>query len=161
MTCPSFESLSAFADREAPAAEAAFVRAHLSGCAACSRRLRSIEAARRALSSLAVPDAPEGFLDSLLAEARPAPWWARLLGELRAGFLQPAGAVAAVGLAAAALLVWTHRGGGPAAELEVPAEVLVSAHERFLRTMPLAPVEAEPPAPALGFYAAGGEADVF
>lgn len=161
MTCPNFESLSAFADREAPAAEAAFVRAHLSGCAACARRLRSIEAARRALAALPAPDAPPGFIDSLLAGARPEPWWSRLLGEARAGFLQPAGAVAAVGLAAAALLVFTHRGAAPDAELEVPAEVLMSAHERFLRTMPLAPAEAEPPAPELTLASAGGDGDVF
>ena len=161
MNCPSFESLSAFADHESSGEEAAAVRAHLAVCPACSRSLRAVEAARRALSSLPVPDAPAGFADSILAGVRPEPWWRRLLAEVRAGVLQPAGAVAAVGVAAAALLVWTHRGAVPSAELEVPAEVLLSAHERFLRTMPLAPAEAEPPAPALTLSGVGGEADVF
>ncbi len=117
--CDKFsdQTLSAFADGDLPAADAAKVRAHLPGCAACRAGVDQLGGLARAARRLDRPEPPptlwlavEGALDK-----RDRPWWLslRLFGV---GAL--AGA-AAVSLAALGLGSWrTHR-----AQLESSAQV--------------------------------------
>jgi anti-sigma factor RsiW len=160
MTCPPFETLSAYADRRAAAEEAAGAAAHLRSCAACAASFADLGAARRALAGYAVPPAPAGLAAGILAAARrPRPWWRAFLDELAAGLAQPAGAAAVAALALAVYFAW--RAPVPAVEtaeapLEVPAEVLAAAHRRYALSMPLAPVESAAP-PVLLKLAGGPE----
>lgn len=150
MTCPPFETLSAFADGQADAAETAAMKAHLPGCAACSASLSALGSARRALAAYAVPPTPAGLAARILAASgERRPWWQVFLDELSAGLAQPAGAaaLAAVGLAVFfALRGPTVPVAVAEAEVEVPIEVLASAHRRYALSMPLAPVESARPA---------------
>ncbi|MBI3296795.1 MAG: zf-HC2 domain-containing protein [Elusimicrobia bacterium] len=163
MSCPSFETLSAYADREASPAETALLAAHAPACPACSRMLALIAAERRSLSALPVPSMPPDLTASLLALTARRPWWETLLSELRAGFAQPTGAVAAAALAVVAVLVWGRREPPPAAvaELEVPVEVLMAAHRRYALSMPLTPPESAPPPAQLQVAGLAAERDVY
>lgn len=161
MTCPPFETLSAYFDRAAGPDEASAVRGHLAECPACARRLRSLEAARRALAALPAPAFPQGLGEALRALAERRPWWRRLADELSAGLSQPAGVLAAAALAVALLLVWTRRGPRELPELDVPAEVLMAAHRRYALTLPLGAADSAPPEAPVQL-AAGPEArDVY
>ncbi|MDE2293453.1 MAG: zf-HC2 domain-containing protein, partial [Elusimicrobia bacterium] len=93
MSCPDFEVLSAYADGEATPAETSAMGSHLAACPDCSRRLRSIRSAGRALAGLPVPDAPPDLLETLWDASVPRPWWRGLWRELRAGLATPAGAL--------------------------------------------------------------------
>ena len=162
MSCPPFETLSAYADKECLASEREALAAHLPACPACARTLRGIAAERRALAALAVPAAPADLEESLLALAPRTGRWGALLAELRAGLFQPSGAIAAAALAAAALMLWTRQEPAPVvAELEVPVEVLMAAHQRYALSMPLAPPETAPPPAQLQLAGAAGERDVY
>lgn len=160
MTCPPFETLSAYADRQASAEEAAALAAHLPACAACSASLAALGSARRALAAYSVPPAPAGLAARILAAAEPGaarPWWRAFFDELAAGLAQPAGAVAAAALALAVFFAWRTPGAAPElaeAPIEVPVEVLTAAHRRYALSMPLAPVESAEPAALL--HLAGG-----
>jgi anti-sigma factor RsiW len=66
-----------------PAAEAE-VTSHLATCAACQRELAGLERTVAGLRALGDVHAPAGFVDRVLARARPEPWTHRLL---RAVFL--------------------------------------------------------------------------
>jgi len=66
-----------------PAAEAE-VTSHLAACAACQRELAGLERTVTGLRALGDVHAPAGFVDRVLARARPEPWTHRLL---RAVFL--------------------------------------------------------------------------
>lgn len=159
MTCPPFETLSAYADRRASPEEAAGAAEHLRSCAACAASFAELGAARRALAGYAVPPAPAGLAAAVLAAAGRRPWWRNFLDELAAGLAQPAGAVAAAALVLAVYFAW--RAPAPAVEtaeapLEVPAEVLAAAHRRYALSMPLAPVESAAP-PVLLKLAGGPE----
>lgn len=148
MSCPDFETLSAFSDGQATPAEAAALAAHLPGCRACSAALAGLGEAKRALSGYAVPPAPAGLAEDILAAAGLRPWWRVLLEEFSAGLLQPAGAVAAAAVVLAAVFALSGRRAPAAlaeAPVEVPAEVLTAAHRRYALSMPLAPVESVPP----------------
>lgn len=168
MTCPPFETLSAYADGQAAPEEAASLAAHLPACAACSASLAALGSARRALAAYKVPPAPAGLAARILAAGGSAaaarPWWRAFLDELAAGLAQPAGAVAAAALALAVFFAWRSPGAAPElaeAPLEVPVEVLTAAHRRYALSMPLAPVESAEPA-ALLQLAGGPEArDVY
>lgn len=121
--CTTFtdETLSAFADGDLPAGEAAKVRAHLPGCAACSAAAAQLGALARVARRLDRPEPPptlwlavEGALDK-----RDRPWWMslRLFGG---GAL--AGA-AAVSLLALGLTSWRAHHGRPASTQASTAEV--------------------------------------
>lgn len=162
MTCPPFETLSAFADREASPSETASLASHVPNCQACSRTLRGIAAERLSLAALAVPAAPADLNASLLALAPRPTWWGSLLSELSAGFANPSGAVAAAALAALAVMLWARSEPQPlVAELEVPVEVLMAAHQRYALTMPLAPLETAPPPSQLQTAGVMGVRDVY
>jgi hypothetical protein len=66
-----------------PAAEAE-VTSHLATCAACQREVAGLERTVAGLRALGDVHAPAGFVDRVLARARPEPWTHRLL---RAVFL--------------------------------------------------------------------------
>lgn len=164
MTCPPFDTLSAYVDRQAAPEEAAALAAHLPACAACSASLAALGSARRALAAYSVPPAPVDLAARILAAASVQseagtyrPWWRRFFDELAAGLAQPAGAFAAAALALAVFFAWRAPGAGPElaeAPLEVPVEVLTAAHRRYALSMPLAPVESAEPAALL--HLAGG-----
>lgn len=153
MTCPPFDTLSAYADAQASAEEAAALDAHLPACAACAASLAALGSARRALAAYPVPPAPADLAARILSAAESAagrrPWWRAFFDELAAGLAQPAGAVAAAALALAVFFAWRSPGAAPElaeAPLEVPVEVLTAAHRRYALSMPLAPVESAEPA---------------
>src|SRR5262245_15365773 len=94
------ERLSAYLDRELPAAEAATVEAHLRGCATCREHLETMAAVDAAARALPV-SAPEGYFEGLPS---------RISARLAAG--------AAVGTAAGSAVAT------PAAEARVAARPL-------------------------------------
>jgi anti-sigma factor RsiW len=84
VSCPSFESLSAYADGEAAPQESAATAAHLHGCPRCGLTLRGIRARKAAVAALPVPPMPRDLRRDLLGLARraeprrPAGWaWLR------------------------------------------------------------------------------------
>jgi hypothetical protein len=83
MTCHDARELfSALADEALGAAERADLEAHLAGCAECRRELASFRSTVVLLHRVAPERAPAGFVDRVLAAARPAPWYRRLARTL-------------------------------------------------------------------------------
>jgi len=78
MTCAeNREQYSALLDGELPAAERTRVEAHLAGCAECSAELARLAQMLGMLHALPAERAPLGFVDRVLAAARPTPWYVR------------------------------------------------------------------------------------
>ena len=78
MTCgENREQHSAWLDGELPAAERARMEAHLAGCAECSAELARLARMLGMLRALPAERAPLGFVDRVLAAARPTPWYVR------------------------------------------------------------------------------------
>jgi hypothetical protein len=78
MTCAeNREQHSALLDGELPAPERALVEAHLAGCAECSAELARLARMLGMLHALPAERAPLGFVDRVLAVARPTPWYVR------------------------------------------------------------------------------------
>jgi hypothetical protein len=73
---------SAFVDDVLEAAERARLEAHLAGCGECPRELARFRATVSLLQSIERPRASAGFVDRVLAAARPAPWYRRALRGL-------------------------------------------------------------------------------
>ena len=164
MTCPPFETLSAYADHQSTPEESASLAAHLPACAACSASFAALGSARRALAGYAVPPAPAGLAARILEASGRRPWWLAFFDELAAGLLQPAGAVAAAALALAVFFAWRAPSGPNSLaqdQLEVPVEVLTAAHRRYALSMPLAPVESAAPAALLHLAGGPEERDVY
>ncbi len=85
MTCQDARELfSALVDDALTAAERGDLDAHLAGCAECRRELDGFRATVALLGQVEPARAPAGFVDRVLAAARPTPWYRRLL---RAVFL--------------------------------------------------------------------------
>jgi hypothetical protein len=85
MTCHDARELfSALVDDALSAAERGDLDAHLGGCAECRRELERFQSTVSLLHRVEAARAPAGFVDRVLAAARPAPWYRRLL---RAVFL--------------------------------------------------------------------------
>ena len=72
------ERLSTLLDDALAAPERAEVRAHLEGCPNCRRDLDRLRATVSLLSRVERPRAPMGFVDRVMAEAHPVPWYRRL-----------------------------------------------------------------------------------
>jgi hypothetical protein len=102
------ERLSDLVDEALEAERRVEVEAHLAGCAECGSELKRLRATVAALRGLERPRAPVGFVDRVMDQVRPVPWYRRLGAWL---FLPlavklPAGAAAAAAVAGLTLLVW-------------------------------------------------------
>ena len=69
--------LSALLDEALDPSERALVQAHLEGCADCRRELDGLRSTVSLLSRVERARAPVGFVDKVLAEVHPAPWYRR------------------------------------------------------------------------------------
>lgn len=106
MTChDACEQLSAWVDEALTAEERARVDAHLTACADCRRELERLRKTVALLRAVEPAHAPAGFVDRVLAAARPEPWPRRLLRRLVAPLPAPLpiGAAAAMLVAVAAV----------------------------------------------------------
>ena len=72
------ERLSGLLDDALDASERALVGAHLDTCPDCRRELDRLRATVSLLSRVERPRAPVGFVDRVMAAARPVPWYRRL-----------------------------------------------------------------------------------
>jgi len=72
------ELLSAWLDEALDVRERAAVDAHLAGCADCRRELEGLRSTVSLLSRVEPARAPDGFVDRVMAEAHPTPWYVRL-----------------------------------------------------------------------------------
>jgi anti-sigma factor RsiW len=72
------ERLSDLLDEALTLPERALVGAHLNGCPDCRRELDRLRATVSLLSRVERPRAPVGFVDRVMAAARPVPWYQRL-----------------------------------------------------------------------------------
>lgn len=144
MNCIEGEVLSAYADGECVSAEREAVEKHLPACADCRARLAEL----RALKAAAASAFPSPSLSPALARALLAPGarrrgWGDALAALRESLLRPAAGFA-FAAAALALGVWFTRADEPLGAPELPVELLLSAHEDYARTLPLAAREDAP-----------------
>jgi pyruvate/2-oxoglutarate dehydrogenase complex dihydrolipoamide acyltransferase (E2) component len=82
MTCSETRDLlSAWLDQALDAHEREQVEAHLAGCPECRRELEGLRSTVTVLSRVEHPRAPVGFVDKVMGEVYPAPWY-RKLGRL-------------------------------------------------------------------------------
>jgi Putative zinc-finger len=82
MTCSEARDLlSAWLDQALDAHEREQVEAHLAGCPECRRELEGLRSTVTVLSRVEHPRAPVGFVDKVMGEVYPAPWY-RKLGRL-------------------------------------------------------------------------------
>jgi hypothetical protein len=82
MTCSETRDLlSAWLDQALEAHEREGVEAHLAGCPECRRELEGLRSTVSLLSRVEHARAPMGFVDKVMGEAYPAPWY-RKLGRL-------------------------------------------------------------------------------
>jgi len=72
------ELLSALLDEALDAPERSEIQAHLDGCPDCRRELDRLRSTVSLLSRVEHPRAPVGFVDKVMARARPLPWHRRL-----------------------------------------------------------------------------------
>jgi hypothetical protein len=112
LTCADVrDRLSDLADEVLPSAERAACEAHLATCPDCAREWEGFRATVAVLRGLAPVRTPAGFVDRVLAAARPAPWWRRLARALfvpwRVKLPLEAAAAALVVVVMAVLLVRT------------------------------------------------------
>ena len=83
MSCHDARELfSALLDEALGADERPALDAHLAGCAECRRELERFRGAVALVRGLEPARAPAGFVDRVLAAARPLPWWRRLARAL-------------------------------------------------------------------------------
>jgi Putative zinc-finger len=82
MTCSETRDLlSAWLDQALDPHEREQVEAHLAGCPECRRELEGLRSTVTVLSRVEHPRAPVGFVDKVMGEVYPAPWY-RKLGRL-------------------------------------------------------------------------------
>ncbi|PYM59760.1 MAG: hypothetical protein DMD79_17065 [Candidatus Rokuibacteriota bacterium] len=72
------DALSALVDEALAPGERAAVEAHVGGCPDCQRELEGLRATVALLRGMERPRAPTGFVDRVVAAARPEPWRRRL-----------------------------------------------------------------------------------
>ena len=79
MTCPETRDLlSAWLDQALDAHEREQVEAHLAGCPECRRELEELRSTVSILSRVEPARAPVGFVDKVMGEVYPAPWYQKL-----------------------------------------------------------------------------------
>jgi len=127
MTCPEArEHFSARADDALSAAELAAVDAHLAGCVECRREWQRFAATLGLLRAVEPARAPAGFVDRVLAAARPQPWYRRLAHGLWVPWTVklPLEAAAVVMIAGLAVLIFQR-----SSELQLAARPPQTAEE--------------------------------
>jgi hypothetical protein len=144
MTCAEArDRLSALLDDLLDGDERALIEAHLAGCAECRRELAGLRQTVALVQAIEPVRAPAGFVDRVLAAARPAPWHRRiarwLFQPLRWKLPLEALAVALVGVTA----LYVYR---QSPELQDAARVEAPVASRPVAPAP--PPPAPPPAPA-------------
>jgi anti-sigma factor RsiW len=83
VTCEEARDVfSALVDDACSAEERRAVETHLAGCGECTRELEGFRRTVVLVRSAAPARAPSGFVDRVLAAARPAPWYRRLARRL-------------------------------------------------------------------------------
>ena len=79
MTCSETRDLlSAWLDQALDPHEREQVEAHLAGCPECRRELEGLRSTVTVLSRVEHPRAPVGFVDKVMGEVYPAPWYRKL-----------------------------------------------------------------------------------
>jgi len=108
MTCTETRDLfSALADDALTPAERAALDAHLAGCAECRRELAAFGRTVALVRAIDPAHAPAGFVDRVLAAARPEPWPTWLARRLSAPWpTLPLGAAALLLIAGLAVLLF-------------------------------------------------------
>jgi hypothetical protein len=167
MTCDDArESLSAYLDEALASDERSLVDAHLEGCAACRHELVALRGTVALLQRVQPARAPVGFVDRVVAAARPRPWYRRaaeaVLLPLSVKLPLEVTAVVMVGLLAVYLFERTPELQQAAREVAPRQEPTAPAKEK-----PVDPLADRPsssptpttPAPAEGPARAAGERD--
>lgn len=154
MTCDETrDTLSAYLDEALAPDERRLVDVHLAGCAECRRELEALRGTVALLQRVAPERAPVGFVDRVVAAARPRPWYRRVadavLLPLSVKLPLEAAAVVMVGLLAVYLferspeLQQAAREVAPQREAAAPAKE--KAPEQFAdRAAPSVPPPAAP-----------------
>jgi len=161
MTCEDArESLSAYLDEALGPDERTQVDAHLESCATCRHELAALRGTVALLQRAEPARAPVGFVDRVVAAARPRPWYRRaadaVLLPLSVKLPLEAAAVIMVGLLAVYLFERTPELQQAAREVAPPQEPAAPAKERPPELLadkatprspaPSTPAPAEPPA---------------
>ena len=164
MTCDETrDTLSAYLDEALAPDERSLVAAHLLGCPECRRELEALRGTVALLQRVEPARAPMGFVDRVVAAARPRPWYRRaadaVLLPLSVKLPLEAAAVVMVGLLAVYLferspeLQRAAREAAPQQEAAAPARekaVGQLADKAAPSPVPAAPVPAERPSRAAG-----------
>lgn len=164
MTCDETrETLSAYLDEALAPDERSLVDAHLEGCAECRRELAALRGTVALLQRVEPARAPVGFVDRVVAAARPRPWYRRVadavLLPLSVKLPVEATVVVMVGLLAVYLFERTPELQQAAREVTPREEPAAPAKERPPELLadkapsspgPSTPAPAEPPARAAG-----------
>jgi len=168
MTCEDArESLSAYLDEALAPEERSLVDTHLEGCAACRRELVALRETVALLQRVEPARAPVGFVDRVVAAARPRPWYRRVadvvLLPLSVKLPLEAAAVVMVGLLAVYLFERSPELQQAAREVAPQREPAAPAKEKAGepladRAAPSSPAPTIPP-PADAPARAAGERD--
>ncbi len=164
MTCDETrDTLSAYLDEALAPEERSLVDAHLLGCAECRSELESLRGTVALLQRVEPARAPVGFVDRVVAAARPRPWYRRaadaVLLPLSVKLPLEAAALVIVGLLAAYLverspeLQRAAREGAPQQEAAAPAKekpVEQLADKAVPSPVPAVPARSERPSRAAG-----------
>lgn len=140
MICPDHEGLSAHLDGEDAGLPRDEIERHVESCPACRRTLQAMRAAQAALRAHPVPAMPRDLAERL-SSLSPSPEGRAPLEGTGAGPFNRRSVMALAFAACLAIAVWSRREGILAARLELPADLLMAAHNQYALTMPLAPSE--------------------
>ena len=151
MTCDETrDTLSAYLDEALTPAERGLVAAHLEGCPECRRELEALRGTIAMLRRVEPVRAPVGFVDRVVAAARPRPWYRRaadaVLLPLSVKLPLEVTAVVMVGLLAVYLFERSPELQQAARERVPREEVAAPAEKRPVK--PLADKIARPSAPS-------------
>jgi hypothetical protein len=168
MTCDETrDTLSAYLDDALAPEERSRVDAHLVGCAECRRELEALRGTVALLQRVEPARAPVGFVDRVVAAARPRPWYRRVadavLLPLSVKLPVEAAALVMVGLLAVYLFERSPELQQAAREVAPQRELAAPAKEKAVeqladRAAPPAPAPSTP-APAEAPARAAGERD--